>query len=78
MLRAVALVLTTVLLMAALACAAAGWHALPFAAPPAILLAALLFERYVYKPIRTAGSRLGPNCGTFRRPELQHKRCRIL
>jgi hypothetical protein len=59
MLRAVAHVLAVVMLMAALACAAAGWHALPFAALPAILLLGLLFERYVYKPIRNEPPGLG-------------------
>lgn len=62
--RMVALVLTAVLLAAALLAAAAGRHLLPFAIPLviplviplaiplAILLPGLLFERYIYKPIR--------------------------
>ncbi len=29
-----------------------GWHTLPVALIPAILLLALLFERFIYKPIR--------------------------
>jgi hypothetical protein len=37
----------------------AGWHILPFAAIPAFLLLGLLFERYVYKPIRTDRPGLG-------------------
>ena len=31
----------------------AGWHTLPFAIIPAIVLLGLLFERFVYKPIRS-------------------------
>jgi hypothetical protein len=50
--RMVALVLTAVLLAAALLAAAAGRHLLPLAIPVAILLPGLLFERYIYKPIR--------------------------
>jgi hypothetical protein len=52
MLRAVALILAVALLAATLAGAVAGWHMLPFALGPGILLFGLLFERYVYKPIR--------------------------
>jgi hypothetical protein len=52
MLRAAALVLTALLLAVALVTAIAGWNTLPFALAPAILLFGLLFERYVYKPIR--------------------------
>jgi hypothetical protein len=52
MLRSAALVLTAVLSAAFLAGVAAGWHTLPFAVPPLILLLGLLFERYVYKPVR--------------------------
>jgi fatty acid desaturase len=53
MLRSVALALTAILSAAFLAAAAAGWHTLPFVLAPLILLLGLLFERYVYKPIRT-------------------------
>ena len=53
MLRSVALALTAILLAIVLAGAAVGWHVLPFAVLPLILLLALLFERYVYKPIRS-------------------------
>lgn len=52
MLRSAALLLMAVLLAGALAGAAMGWHTLPFAIAPAILLLGLLFERYIYKPIR--------------------------
>jgi hypothetical protein len=52
MLRSTVLLLTVVLLMVTLAGAAAGWHTLPFAIVPVILLFGLLGERYVYKPIR--------------------------
>jgi hypothetical protein len=52
MLRSAALALTAVLLAVFLAGAAVGWHTLPFAVPPLILLLGLLFERYVYKPVR--------------------------
>jgi hypothetical protein len=52
MLRSAALVVLAALLVAAVAGAAAGWHTLPFAIVPAILLVGLLVERYVYKPIR--------------------------
>jgi hypothetical protein len=52
MLRSVALVLTAAVLVTVLVGAAASWHTLPFAIPPAILLLGLLFERYVYKPVR--------------------------
>jgi hypothetical protein len=52
MLRAAALILTVLLLAAALATSIAGWNTLPFALAPAILLFGLLSERYVYKPIR--------------------------
>ena len=52
MLRSAALLLMAALLAAALTGAAMGLHTLPFAIAPAILLLGLLFERYVYKPIR--------------------------
>lgn len=65
MLRAVALILTIVLLGAALLAVAAGWHMLPFATLPAILLFGLLFERYVYQPIRPEP----PGPGWDRTPE---------
>jgi hypothetical protein len=52
MLRSVALILIAIWLVAALAGTMAGWHALPFALPPVILLFGLLIERYIYKPIR--------------------------
>ncbi|WP_158924733.1 hypothetical protein [Acidisphaera sp. S103] len=52
MLRSAALLLMAVLLAGALAGAAMGWRTLPFAIAPAILLLGLLFERYIYKPIR--------------------------
>jgi hypothetical protein len=51
-LRIATLVFAAVMLAAALAGTQAGWHTLPFAAVPAILILALLFERYIYKPIR--------------------------
>jgi hypothetical protein len=53
MLRSAALMLTAVLLVVALGGAVAGWHTLPFAVAPAVLMLGLLFERYVYKPIRS-------------------------
>ncbi len=65
MLRATALVLTGVLLLGALAGAAAGWHTLPVALAPAILMLGLLFERYIYKPIRSDP----PGPGWDRTPE---------
>lgn len=43
----------------------AGGHTLPFAVAPAILLLGLLFERYVYKPIRPEP----PGPGWDRTPE---------
>jgi peptidoglycan/LPS O-acetylase OafA/YrhL len=43
----------------------AGWPTLPFALFPAILLLCLLFERFIYKPIRS--DRPGP--GWERTPE---------
>ncbi len=52
MLRSLALFLTAAMLVGASAGAVAGWHSLPFAIAPAILMFGLLFERYVYKPIR--------------------------
>jgi len=51
-LRAVLFVIGLVLLIAALAATFAGWPAIPLAAFGATLTSALLFERYVYKPIR--------------------------
>jgi hypothetical protein len=50
--RAISLIVLAVLLVAALAAALANWHTLPFAVALAILLFGLLFERYIYKPIR--------------------------
>ena len=52
MLRAVLFAIGVVLLIAASAAAFAGWPAIPLVAFGAILTLALLFERYVYKPIR--------------------------
>jgi len=52
MLRSVLLIVTGVLLVAAVAGAMAGWAMLPFALVPVILFFGLLFERYLYKPIR--------------------------
>jgi hypothetical protein len=65
MLRSAALVLTAVLLAAALAGVVAGWCALPFALVPAIFMLCLLFERYVYKPV----GREPPGPGWERTPE---------
>jgi hypothetical protein len=53
MLRSAALILTGVLLVAGVAGAMAGWPLLPFALVPVILFLGLLFERFVYKPIRS-------------------------
>jgi hypothetical protein len=64
-LRSTALVLTAILLAAALAGATVGWHTLPFGLAPAILMLGLLFERYVYKPIRPEP----PGPGWARTPE---------
>jgi hypothetical protein len=54
MLRAAILVLASTALAGCVlaGCVLVGWHVLPFAVLPAILVCALLFERYVYKPIR--------------------------
>jgi len=52
MFRAVLFVVGIVLLIAASAAAFAGWPTVPLAMFTAILVLALLFERYVYKPIR--------------------------
>jgi hypothetical protein len=52
MLRSAALLATAVLLAFILLGAIAGWHTLPFAVAPCILLFGLLCERYLYKPIR--------------------------
>jgi hypothetical protein len=53
MLRLAAIVVTAAVLVVMLAgAAAADWHTLPFTIAPAILLLGLMFERYVYKPIR--------------------------
>jgi hypothetical protein len=52
MLRAVLFAIGLVLLGAGSAAALAGWPAIPLAAFGAILTLALLFDRYVYKPIR--------------------------
>jgi hypothetical protein len=52
MLRATSLIVFAVLLVAALTAALANWHTLPFVVALAVLLFGLLFERYVYKPIR--------------------------
>jgi hypothetical protein len=52
MLRNVALAVTALLVAAAVLGAMAGWHTLPLAVLPGVLLLGLLFERYVYKPIR--------------------------
>jgi hypothetical protein len=52
MLRSAALLITAVLLALSLMGAMAGWHTLPFAVAPFILLLGLLCERYIYKPIR--------------------------
>lgn len=52
MLRPLALALVAALLVLLLVGAMANWHTLPFAIVTVILLLGLLFERYVYKPIR--------------------------
>jgi hypothetical protein len=52
MLRGVLFAIGVVLLITSSAAAFAGWPAIPPAAAGAILTLALLFERYVYKPIR--------------------------
>jgi hypothetical protein len=64
-LRSIALVMTAVLLAAALAGQAAGWHTLPIAIAPLIVFLGLLCERYVYKPIRHDA----PGPGWDRTPE---------
>jgi hypothetical protein len=38
-----------------------GWHTLPAAIAPGLLLLALLFERFVYKPIRSEAPGAGWN-----------------
>ena len=65
MLRAVALIITAILLAAALVTWLASWHTLPLAIGPAILMFGMLFERYVYKPIRPEP----PGAGWDRTPE---------
>jgi hypothetical protein len=65
MLRTVALIVTGTLLAAALVASAAGLCILPVAIAPAILFFGLLFERYVYKPIRPEP----PGAGWDRTPE---------
>jgi hypothetical protein len=52
MFRAVLFMIGVALLIVALAAAFAGWPVIPLAAFGAILTLGLLFERYVYKPIR--------------------------
>jgi fatty acid desaturase len=52
MFRAVLFVFGVVLLVGAAVAAIAGWPAIPLAVFGAILVLALLFERYIYKPIR--------------------------
>jgi hypothetical protein len=52
MLRAVLFAIGVVLLIAASAAAFAGCRTVPLAAIGAILTLAVLFERYIYKPIR--------------------------
>jgi hypothetical protein len=64
-LRSAALILTAIALLAALAGTIAGWHTLPFAVAPLILMSGLLFERYIYKPIRPEP----PGPGWDRTPE---------
>jgi hypothetical protein len=51
-LRAALFTIGVVLLIAAAVVPFVGWPAFPLALPGAILTLALLFERYVYKPIR--------------------------
>lgn len=54
MLRAAALFICLIAVIVLVAGATnAGWHTLPFALIPAILLLGLLFERFVYKPVRS-------------------------
>jgi hypothetical protein len=57
--RAVLLVIGMVLLIAASVAAIAGWPTIPLVVPGAVLVPGLLFERYVYKPIRTASPGAG-------------------
>jgi hypothetical protein len=52
MLRAIALVIGWILLIVLVGCAFVGFHTIPFMIAPAILVFGLVFERYVYKPIR--------------------------
>jgi hypothetical protein len=53
MLRAAALFVCLIALLVLVAGATnAGWHTLPIALVPGILLLALVFERFIYKPIR--------------------------
>ena len=52
MLRTVLFAIGLVLLVAAVAAAFAGWPGIPLAAFGALLTLSLLFERYIYKPIR--------------------------
>jgi hypothetical protein len=52
MMRAIAFIISAILLAAALLAAFYGAHTLPLALAPSLLLLGLMFERYVYKPIR--------------------------
>jgi hypothetical protein len=66
MLRVVAFFICVIALIALIAGATnAGWHTLPIAIAPALLLFGLLFERFIYKPIRS--DKPGP--GWDRTPE---------
>ena len=54
MLRAAGFFICVIALIALVAGATnAGWHTLPMAIAPALVLFGLLFERFIYKPIRT-------------------------
>ncbi len=56
MLRAVLLFVCLIAVIALVAGATnAGWPTLPFAVIPGILALLLVFERFIYKPIRSSG-----------------------
>ena len=53
MLRAAVLAVALILLVSTVVCATVGWPTIPLAIMAALLVAGLLFERYIYKPIRS-------------------------
>jgi hypothetical protein len=65
MLRIVVLVVALIALLAIVICSTAGWGTLPLAMAPGLVLFGLLFERYIYKPVRPDK----PGAGWERTPE---------